>query len=61
MLSQVLVNRLPNKALALLTRIKDAKNNAASGPIPGIIPENTPIPKPNAILLGVSLTLKSFK
>ena len=54
MLNQALVSRLPNKAAARFTRKTKAINTAAIGPVPGIIPEKTPIPTPNAIFCGVS-------
>lgn len=60
MLSQVLVKRAPNRLAAGFARKIQAKNKATIGPVPGIIPENTPKPRPNAILRGLSLILKSF-
>lgn len=61
MLNQVLVSKLPKSALARFTPKIKAKNKAAIGPVPGKIPENTPRPKPKAILCGVSLILKSLR
>jgi len=55
MLSQVLVSRLPKRALALLTRNIEETNRAANGPVEGIIPKHTPRPNPRAIFCGVSL------
>lgn len=60
-LSQVLVNRLPIKAAARFKRKIQAKNRAASGPVPGIIPRDTPRPSPKAIFWGLSLILASLK
>ena len=60
-LSQVLVSKLPNKALARFNRKTQAKNNAASGPVKGITPRNTPIPNPKETLWGVSFILTSLK
>jgi len=59
-LNQVLVSRLPNRALIRFTRKRKARNSAAIGPVPGRIPRNTPRPNPRAIFCGVSLILKSF-
>lgn len=59
-LNQVLVIKLPNKALARFAFKRSAKNMAVRGPMLGIIPVKTPIPNPWAIFCGVSLILKSF-
>lgn len=48
-LSQVLVTKLPNNAVARLALAKEARKTAAIGPVPGSIPVNTPTPKPKAI------------
>jgi len=49
MLNHMFVITLPSKALALFILNRIAKNNAAIGPVPGIIPKNTPRPTPIAI------------
>jgi len=60
-LNQVLVSRLPKRALARFARRINARVKAAIGPVPGKIPENAPKPNPRAIFCGESLTLKSFR
>jgi len=61
MLNQVLVSKLPKRALARLTRNIEETNKAARGPVEGKIPKHTPRPKPKAIFCGVSLIQKSFR
>jgi len=56
----VLVSKLPKSALARFERRIKARVMATNGPIPGIIPENTPKPNPSAIFWGVSFILKIF-